>query len=48
MVSSKSVNFDTKMEKIAEINLFYEDEEAVKMLFSSEWSDREHALYLLE
>ena len=27
---------------------FYDEEESVKMLFSPEWKDREHALYLLE
>lgn len=50
MVSNRSQtgNFENNLQKIAEMSQFYDDEEPVKMLFSAEWKDREHSLYLLE
>lgn len=45
---SQSGNLENNLQKIAELTSFYDEEEHVKLLFSTEWKDREHALYLLE
>jgi hypothetical protein len=50
IVSNRSLagGVEANLPKIAEMMEFYDGDEVVKMLFSSEWKDREQALYMME
>lgn len=50
IVSNRSLAgcVEANLPKIAEMMEFYDGNEVVKMLFSSEWKDREQALYMME